>query len=302
MAITQEGTTAITVDTTLVVDYTTINREREFHNEETCTYWLPKDEEEQQRLTGQHFALKELFEGNLSRSVQKNLDFEKGISVLDVGCGPGAWIMDMTQDYPNCTYHGCDIVDVTNKNLKIDQFTFNFGNVIQGLPYEDNTFDFVQMRLFTAALRKEEWPIALKEIIRLTKPGGMIQLMEPDFRLSEDDSSAYNKFIKALDSVCTSKGQDLHITYQLEKLLLETRLVKVTEHDTRHCNMNSNTATAKKFAWDFIELAKGTILGIKPLMGISSEEEISKFLNELRHCLTHTDIHLYVNRISVQKL
>ncbi|KAG0969140.1 hypothetical protein G6F29_014253 [Rhizopus arrhizus] len=88
----------------------------------------------------------------------------------------------MTQDYPNCTYHGCDIVDVTNKNLKIDQFTFNFGNVIQGLPYEDNTFDFVQMRLFTAALRKEEWPIALKEIIRLTKPGGMIQLMEPDFR------------------------------------------------------------------------------------------------------------------------
>lgn len=52
MAIIQEGTTATTADTTLVVDYTTINREREFHNEETCTYWLPKDEEEQQRLTG----------------------------------------------------------------------------------------------------------------------------------------------------------------------------------------------------------------------------------------------------------
>ncbi|KAG1425587.1 hypothetical protein G6F58_001853 [Rhizopus delemar] len=302
MAIIQEGTTATTADTTLVVDYTTINREREFHNEETCTYWLPKDEEEQQRLTGQHFALKELFEGNLSCSVQRNLDFEKGISVLDVGCGPGAWIMDMTQDYPNCTYHGCDIVDVTNKNLKIDQFTFNFGNVIQGLPYEDNTFDFVQMRLFTAALRKEEWPIALKEIIRLTKPGGMIQLMEPDFRLSEDDSSAYNKFIKALDSVCTSKGQDLHITYQLEKLLLETRLIKVTEQETRHCNMNSNTSIAKTFAWDFVELAKGTMSGVKSAMGLSSEEDISKFLNELRHYLSHTDCTFYAPRILSQKL
>lgn len=52
MVTTQEATTATTVDTTLVMDYTTINREREFHNEETCTYWLPKDEEEQQRLTG----------------------------------------------------------------------------------------------------------------------------------------------------------------------------------------------------------------------------------------------------------
>src|SRR6478735_10668053 len=90
----------------------------------------------------------------------------------------------MTQDYPNCTYHGCDIVDVTNKNLKIDQFTFNFGNVIQGLPYEDNTFDFVQMRFFIFALRKEEWPLAIKEIIRVVKPGGMIQLMEPDFKVS----------------------------------------------------------------------------------------------------------------------
>lgn len=65
MAITQEGTTAITVDTTLVVDYTTINKEREFHNEETSIYWLPKDEEEQQRLIGvsRHFTI---FQGYLS--------------------------------------------------------------------------------------------------------------------------------------------------------------------------------------------------------------------------------------------
>lgn len=29
-----------------------IGTEREFHNEETSTYWLPKDDEEQKRLTG----------------------------------------------------------------------------------------------------------------------------------------------------------------------------------------------------------------------------------------------------------
>ncbi|EIE90589.1 hypothetical protein RO3G_15300 [Rhizopus delemar RA 99-880] len=37
--------------------------QREFHKEEQSTYWLPKDEDEQLRLTGQHFALKELFGG-----------------------------------------------------------------------------------------------------------------------------------------------------------------------------------------------------------------------------------------------
>jgi ubiquinone/menaquinone biosynthesis C-methylase UbiE len=40
------------------------------------------------------------------------------------------------------------------------------------------------MRFFLLALRKEEWPLAVKEIIRVVKPGGMIQLMEPDFKVS----------------------------------------------------------------------------------------------------------------------
>lgn len=30
----------------------TINMERDFHNEQSSTYWLPKDPTEQQRLTG----------------------------------------------------------------------------------------------------------------------------------------------------------------------------------------------------------------------------------------------------------
>jgi hypothetical protein len=38
-------------ETTTVVN-STANRNREFHKEEASTYWLPKDEEEQMRLTG----------------------------------------------------------------------------------------------------------------------------------------------------------------------------------------------------------------------------------------------------------
>lgn len=110
----------------------------------------------------------------------------------------------MTHDYPNCTFHGCDIVDTTNKILKIDQFTFKLGNVVQGLPYEDNVFDFVHMRFFIFALRKEEWPIAIKELIRVTKSGGMLQLMESIFKVS-----IYIYFI------CSSTYQGCFYRYQL---------------------------------------------------------------------------------------
>jgi hypothetical protein len=40
-------------NTSIVIDNTTaIDTKREFHNEESSTYWLPKDDEEQMRLTG----------------------------------------------------------------------------------------------------------------------------------------------------------------------------------------------------------------------------------------------------------
>lgn len=34
------------------VNQNIVGAEREFHSEETSTYWLPKDDEEQKRLTG----------------------------------------------------------------------------------------------------------------------------------------------------------------------------------------------------------------------------------------------------------
>ena len=36
-------------------DHITIPTQREFHQIETSTYWLPKDDEEQMRLTGVRF-------------------------------------------------------------------------------------------------------------------------------------------------------------------------------------------------------------------------------------------------------
>lgn len=70
------------------------------------------------------------------------------------------------------------------------QFTFTIGNVVEGLPYEDHTFDFVHMRLLVLSLREEEWPLAIKEAVRVTKPGGYLQFVES----SGDVSTLYILF------------------------------------------------------------------------------------------------------------
>ncbi|KAG1043129.1 hypothetical protein G6F43_011733 [Rhizopus delemar] len=295
MASAQEITTA--VDPT---NHTTINTNREFHNEESATYWLPKDEDEQKRLTGQHFGCKELFGGNVLNSIRDTLDFEKGISILDVGCGSGIW--DMINDYPNCTYHGCDIADVTNKVLAIKQFTYKHGNVVKGLPYADSMFDFVHMRFFVYALRKEEWPIAIKELIRVVKPGGMLQLTEADPQLPKDSSSIVYTLTNTFNSIAISKGQNIEIAQELEGLLSAHDNVKVVQSDDRRCNMSSGTATAKKLVWDVLEATKSVIDLIGPMLGIKDKQDVPRYLDELKHCLTHTDCYFCVRSVSAKKL
>jgi ubiquinone/menaquinone biosynthesis C-methylase UbiE len=43
--------------------------------------------------TIEKYANISVFCRNVIKSVKESLDFEKGISILDVGCGAGSWIM-----------------------------------------------------------------------------------------------------------------------------------------------------------------------------------------------------------------
>lgn len=68
-------------------------RGRKYHSESSSVYWLPNDDEEMDRLVGQHFALKTLLEGNIPKEALDHIDLDKGVKILDLGCGPGTWIM-----------------------------------------------------------------------------------------------------------------------------------------------------------------------------------------------------------------
>ncbi|KAI8346741.1 hypothetical protein BD560DRAFT_338656 [Blakeslea trispora] len=72
-----------------------------------------------------------------------------------------------------------DSVPVSRKILP--NLDFYEANVLNAeLPFEDNQFDFVQLRLVTACFTLSDWQKAMKEAIRVTKPGGYIQLLEID--------------------------------------------------------------------------------------------------------------------------
>ncbi|KAI7866636.1 hypothetical protein BDF14DRAFT_1727998 [Spinellus fusiger] len=51
----------------------------------------------------------------------------------------------------------------------------------QPVPFMDNTFDYIQQDLVSLAYSEKDWEKVLSELVRVTKPGGYIQLIEMDF-------------------------------------------------------------------------------------------------------------------------
>jgi ubiquinone/menaquinone biosynthesis C-methylase UbiE len=84
----------------------------------------------------------------------------------------------MAVEYPKSYFYGVDIAAMFDSQVKLENTEFSLANVLTGLPFPDNSFDFIHMRFFMAALRRNEWPVAIKEAYRLLKPGGGLQLCE----------------------------------------------------------------------------------------------------------------------------
>lgn len=69
--------------------------------------------------------------------------------------------------------------DVFPNNIRPANVQFQICNLLEGLPFPDNTFDIVNFSFFIVAFKSEEWLNILKEIKRVLKPGGYILSREP---------------------------------------------------------------------------------------------------------------------------
>ena len=53
---------------------------------------------------------------------------------------------------------------------------FRIANASEGLPFPDDTFDYVAQHDAIFTYTEDEWHKAVNELVRVTKPGGWIQL------------------------------------------------------------------------------------------------------------------------------
>ena len=108
---------------------------------------------------------------------------------MDLGCGPGTITTGLAKYVPQGSVTGVDLtpeVIVQAEQLAGQKdggapknVTFSTGNVLEGLPFEDETFDVVWMS--QVLLHIPEPVKALKELRRVLKTGVCVADREGDF-------------------------------------------------------------------------------------------------------------------------
>ncbi len=142
-------------------------------------YMLPKDEGEIHRLDFQHYMLRYALRANFLAPIRSPA------SILDVGCGTGRWPREVARTFPVARVVGVDLEPAPSpaSTPALDlaaqsNYKFVAGNVLQGLPFPDASFDFVHQRLLMGAIPAPRWANVVRELVRVTRPGGWVELVE----------------------------------------------------------------------------------------------------------------------------
>jgi SAM-dependent methyltransferase len=139
-------------------------------------YILPWNREEANRLDFQHYLLRQAMSGIYRAPIQRVRN------ILDVGCGTGRWAQEMAQAFPEANVIGLDIFEAPEDNISIKPINYQFvmADALKGLPFSPFQFDFVHQRSLGYAIPCTGWPQVVNELVRVTRPGGMVELVEPD--------------------------------------------------------------------------------------------------------------------------
>jgi ubiquinone/menaquinone biosynthesis C-methylase UbiE len=135
-----------------------------------------------------------------------------GQTILDIGCGPGEWVVEMAVRHPTCEIVGLDIsqrmVEYARSYSRVHRLSntrFLVGDARQLLPLPDQSFDMINARVIMSFQSVTTWPVFLSECYRLLRPGGIMCSTEVD-NLGITSSRALARYSELLTSY-NRKGQ-----------------------------------------------------------------------------------------------
>lgn len=247
----------------------------------TAPYILPKDDEEINRLDFQHYLFRYALKGNYAAPL------EAPANILDVGTGTGRWAMEMAATFPTANVIGLDVVpppadDTASLGHGLDRRPDNYvyvqGNVLDGLPFPDATFDYVHQRLLTAAVPADRWQWLVNELMRVAKPGGWVELLEA---IPTRGGPAMNHLYEWFLGVGLSRGINMLTSPQIGNFLRNAGAQHVVEHDLPMALGSWGGRAGSMMETNYFALHKGA-LALMLQQQVTTQEEFDATMSAAR--------------------
>lgn len=238
-------------------------------------YALPNNPQEVNRLDFQHYMLRYVLEANYLAPLVP----EQGNMILDVGCGTGRWIYEMAQQFPRSRLVGIDHV-LPDASLHFPPTCmFQQHNVLNGIPFPSHQFDYVHQRLLVLAFPLAKWPFVLQELVRVTRPGGWIELVESDgiFTHVGSPGTANAKLFEWGHNVLKPRGIDPLQVRNIPTMLETTPVENIHTHPVSI----PTGRWAGRIGQMCLTNTQAALLGMKPLICSANnvtEEEFDRLL------------------------
>lgn len=229
-----------------------------------------------------------------TQSAYPPIDRAKSTMILDLACGPGGWVFKIAEDYPRALVIGVDIsqrmieyAQAQSETRNLPNATFRLMDITQGLDFADDLFDLVNVRYLFGVLSSSLWPQMLAECVRIVKPGGLIQLTEPEFPLTTSlaTEKLYTVFLRALQqtgrSLFPAPSRTLGITVAVRKYLQEAGCHSIETHAS--CIDYSAKMKAHDIWCENTEIGFSLLTPYLVKQGVASTEEMSQLLEQLRY-------------------
>lgn len=212
--------------------------------------------------------------------------------VLDIGCGPGAWVIDMAFTYPEMQVVGVDISDVCIRYASsvageqgLTNTSFRVMDALHPLAFPDASFDLVNAKFVAEFIPKPSWPGFIRECWRLVRPGGVVRLT--DYELGISNAPAHEHlcglYLRAMydaDRIFSADGRHLGIINMLEPFLYRGGF-RPTGHRVYAVNYSYGAEMHEEWAQDLLLKTRFT-LPFLARMGIASLPELERMADRMK--------------------
>ncbi|CAG8722934.1 565_t:CDS:2, partial [Racocetra fulgida] len=231
---------------------------RKFLNTHEGNYVMPSDEMELRRLEVSHVLTRYVWKGNFSAPVEEKLKNGKA-TVLD----SGHWILDLGNDFPNSTFVGIDIQSsgFPSVNERHPNTGFLEHDLTTGVPFPDETFDYVHMKIMYFALTKQQYINIIHEIVRVTKCDGWIEIFEPNLDMKNLGNSMQ-----------AENGFDPMIFLEISKYFKSTNELTNIEHIKMNVSLGEWAGRYNEYSLDSVKQFYKSATYMPDYMGISQKD------------------------------